>query len=205
MQLILQLDQLDPKRRWGFVFAIARTWNMENGKSLSNLAKHIPHKAFQRTWLPHLNNNKVRKIFWVFRKRTRLRHIDDVTMVLSKKRPNASPKRTKILVTNLTELTARQVLSIYQRRWPIEILFKELKSGLGLGEHQVSKSIDRIEKSIGIAIIAYLTLIRARRWDIAPGKPWSIFQLKNNFTADLIYNQFQYTMQRRIARLMKAA
>ena len=205
MQLIQQLNQLDPKRRWGFVFAIARTWNMENGKSLSNLVKHIPRKAFHRTWIPHLTNDKVRKTFWVFRKRTRPRHIGDVTMVLSKKRPNASPKRTKILVTNLTELTARQVLSVYQRRWPIEILFKELKTGLGLGEHQVTKSIDRIEKSIGIAIIAYLTLIRTRRRDITPGRPWSIFQLKKNFTADLIYNQFQHTMQRRISRLMKAA
>ena len=116
-----------------------------------------------------------------------------------------SPKRTKILVTNLTELTARQVLSVYQRRWPIEILFKELKTGLGLGEHQVTKSIDRIEKSIGIAIIAYLTLIRARRRDITPGKPWSIFQLKYNFTADLTYKQFEHTIQRRISRLMKAA
>ena len=205
MQLIQQLNQSDPKRRWGFVFAIARTWNMENGKSLSNLVKHIPRTAFQRTWIPHLTNDKVRKTFWVFRKRTRLRHIGDVTMVLSKKRPNASPKRTKILVTNLTELTARQVLSVYQRRWPIEILFKELKTGLGLGEHQVTKSIDRIEKSIGIAIIAYLTLIRARRRDITPGKPWSIFQLKYNFTADLTYKQFEHTIQRRISRLMKAA
>ena len=114
------------------------------------------------------------------------------------------PKRTKILVTNLTELSARQVLSIYQRRWPIEILFRELKSGLGLGEHQVTKEINRIEKSIGIAIIAYLTLIRARREDIVPSKPWSIFQLKNNFTTALIYNQLQSTMQRRITRLMKA-
>lgn len=127
MQLIQQLDQSDPKRGWGFVFPIARTWNMENGKSLSNLVKHIPHKAFQRTWIPHLTNDKVRKIFWVFRKRTRLRHIGDVTMVLSKKRPNASPKRTEILVTNLIELAARQVLFIYQRRWPIEILIKEIK------------------------------------------------------------------------------
>lgn len=37
MRLIQQLNQLDPKRRWDFVFAIARTWNMENGKSLSSL------------------------------------------------------------------------------------------------------------------------------------------------------------------------
>ena len=126
-------------------------------------------------------------------------------MVLSKKGRNVGPKNTKILVTNLVELTARQVLSVYQRRWPVEVLFKELKSGLGLGEHQVSKDIDRIEKSIGIAIIAYLVLIRARKRDISPGRPWSIFQLKNNFTNDLVCNQFQHNMNRRLGRLMKAA
>jgi hypothetical protein len=205
MQLIKQLDQSDQNRRWGFVFAIARTWNMEDGKSLSNLVKHIPHRVFQRTWIPRLTNDKSRKSFWVFRKCTRLRHIGDVTMVLSKKGRNVGPKKTKILVANLAELTARQVLFVYQRRWPIEILFRELKSGLGLGEHQVTKKIDRIDKSIGIAIIAYLVLIRVRKRDICPGQPWSIFQLKNNFTNDLICNQFEHTMQRRITRLMKAA
>jgi len=205
MQLVQQLDRSDPDRRWGFVFAIARTWKMEDGKSLKNLVNHIPYKVFERTWIPHLTNDKGRKTFWVFRKRTRLRHIGDVTMVLSKKGRNVGPKHTKILVTNLVELTARQVLSVYQRRWPVEVLFKELKSGLGLGEHQVSKDVDRNEKSIGIAIIAYLVLIRARKRDISPGRPWSIFQLKNNFANDLVCNQFQHNMNRRLSRLMKAA
>jgi hypothetical protein len=205
MQLIKQLDQADPERRWGFVFAIARTWNMEDGKSLSNLVKHIPLKTFQRTWIPRLVDNKGRKTFWVFRKRTRLRHIGDVTIVLSKKGRNVGPKKTKILVTNLVELTARQVLSVYQRRWPIEILFRELKSGLGLGEHQVTKDLDRIEKSIGIAIIAYLVLIRARKKDICAGRSWSIFQLKSNFTNHLVCNQFEHTFQRNFNKLMKAA
>jgi hypothetical protein len=205
MRLIKELDRSDRNRRWGFVFAIARTWNMEDGKSLNNLVKHIPHRSFQRTWIPRLANDTGRKTYWVYRKRTRLRHIGDVTMVLSKKGRNVCPKKTKILVTNLVDLTARQVLFIYQRRWPIEILFKELKTGLGLGEHQVTKEIDRIEKSIGIAIIAYLVLIRARRKDIRPGQPWSIFQLKNNFTNDLICNQFKHNMERKLNRLMKAA
>jgi hypothetical protein len=205
MKLIKKLDRSDPHRRWGFVFAIARTWNMENGKSLSNLAKHIPHKTFQRTWIPRLANEKSRKTFWVYRKRARLRHIGDVTMVLSKKRRNMCPKRTKILVTNLVEMTARQVLCIYQRRWGIEILFKELKSGIGLGEHQVTKDINRIEKSFSIAIIAYLVLIRARKMDICSGQPWSIFQLKNNFTNDLVCNQLQYNMERKLKKLAKAA
>jgi len=205
MQLVQQLDKRDRYRVWGFVFSIARTWKMEDDKSLGNLVKHIPHANFERTWIPRLASNKGRKIFWVFRKRARLRHIGDVTLVLSKTGRNVSPKNTKILVTNLVELTARQVLSIYQKRWPIEILFRELKSGMGLGEHQVTKDVDRIEKSFGIAIIAYLVLIRARKADISQGRPWSIFQLKNNFTTDLVCKQLEVNLDRKFNRLMKAA
>ena len=205
MQLIKELDRSDPNRRWGFVFAIARTWKMEDGKSLSNLVKHTPYKCFQRTWIPRMGNDNGRKTFWVFKKRTRLRHIGDVTMVLSKKGRNVGPKNTKVLVTNLVEMTTRQVLLVYQRRWTIEVLFKELKSGLGLGEHQVTKEVDRIEKAIGVVIIAYLVLIRARKRDIRPGQSWSIFQLKSNFTSDVICNQFQHNLRRELDKLMKAA
>jgi len=205
MQLVQQLDKQDRLRVWGFVFSIARTWKMEDGKSLSNLVKHIPHANFERTWIPRLACNKGRRSFWVFRKRTRLRHIGDVTIVLSKTGRNVSPQNTKVLVTNLVELTARQVLSIYQKRWPVEILFRELKSGMGLGQHQVSKDVDRVEKSFGIAIIAYLVLIRARKADISPGRPWSIFQLKNNFTTDLVCKQLELNVERKLNRLKKAA
>lgn len=44
----------------------------------------------------------------------------------------------------------------------------------------VHDMLSKYEKSIGIAIIAYLALIRAGISDIRPGQPWSIFQLKNN-------------------------
>lgn len=205
MQLVQQLDKLDRYRVWGFVFSIARTWKMEDGKSLSNLVKHIPHANFQKTWVARLAGSKGRKTFWVFRKRAGLRHIGDVTMVLSKTGRNVSPKNTKLLVTNLAELTARQVLSIYQKRWPIEILFWELKSGMGLGEHQVSRDVARIEKSLGISIIAYLVLIRARKADISPGRPWSIFQLKNNFTTDLVCKQLELNVNRKVSKLIRAA
>jgi hypothetical protein len=205
MKLIKKLDRSDANRVWGFVIAIARTWKMENGKSISNFVKHTTYKSFQKTWIPRLVNGRGRKTFWVFRKRARLCHIGDVTIVLSKKGRNVGPKNTKILVTNLVNLTARQVISVYQRRWPIEILFKELKSGLGLGEHQVSKGIDRVEKSIGIAIIAYLVLIRVRKADISPGQSWSIFQLKSNFTNHIIYNQLRHDIEGKSNRLLKAA
>ena len=41
-----------------------------------------------------------------------LRHVGDVTVVLSKKGRNVSPQHTKILVTNLAELTPSQVVYV---------------------------------------------------------------------------------------------
>ena len=52
-----------------------------------------------------------------------LHGLGEVTVVFSKKGYNVGPKGIKIIVTNLTELTEKCLLSIYQRRWMIEILF----------------------------------------------------------------------------------
>jgi hypothetical protein len=205
MKLIQARDHADPQRRWGFVFAMARTWKMADGKSLRNLVKHTPHSCYRQTWMPRLPDRKGRKTFWTFAKHTRLRHLGDVTVVLTKKGRNVGPQNTKLLVTNLLELTGRQVIALYQRRWAVEILFKELKSGLGLGEHQVTKKLPRIEKSLGIALVAYLLLLRARKDDIRPGQPWSIFQLKTNFTMDLMQKQFQHAIRLEVNKSLKAA
>src|SRR5262249_26048397 len=97
------------------------------------------------------------------------RHLGDITMVLSKQGRNLDPKQTKILVTNLNKWTPQQVVKAYQRRWPVEQINRELKTDLGLGEHQVSQEEERIEKSFGIAILAYLLLIRACHQEILPG------------------------------------
>jgi hypothetical protein len=139
MKLILAREKSDSQRRWGFVFAIARTWKLADGKSLMNLVKHTTRSCYRTTWISRLPERKERKVFWIFEKRTCLKHLGDVTVVLTKKGRNVGPQNTKLLVTNLLELTGRQVIDIYQRRWSVEILFKELKSGLGLGEHQVTK------------------------------------------------------------------
>jgi hypothetical protein len=40
-------------------------------------------------------------------------------------------------VTNETGLTGREVLAEYEKRWWIEVLFKELRGTLGLGSYQV--------------------------------------------------------------------
>jgi hypothetical protein len=64
----------------------------------------------------------------------------------------------------------------------------ERKSGLGLGAHQVRGEADRSEKSLGIAVLAYLLLLRACHHEIVPGKPWSIFQLQHALRVRVMTN-----------------
>jgi hypothetical protein len=134
-----------------------------------------------------------------------LRHVGDVTIVLSKKGRNLGPKQTKILVTNLDELTPSQVVSIYQKRWAVELLHWELKSGLGLGEHQVSGDRNRSEKSLGIAVLAYLFVLRVCHHEIVPGKPWSIFQLQHTLRLRVMMNQVEHRVKVKMGKTHKAA
>jgi len=134
-----------------------------------------------------------------------LRHVGDVTLVLSKKGRNTGPHNTKLLVTNLAELTPRQVVSMYQKRWAIELMHWELKSGLGLGEHQVSGNKDRSEKSVGIAVLAYLFVLRVCHHEIVPGKPWSIFQLQHALRLRAMTNQVEHKVKVKMAKMRNAA
>jgi len=205
MAMVKARDQADTTRRWGFVFAIARTWKTVEEKSLKNLVTHVPHKYYQCTRVPRGHGRKGRKTFWTYSTRLCLRHVGDVTVVLSKKGRNMSPQHTKILVTNLAELTAGQVVCIYQKRWAIELINWELKSGLGLGEHQVSGDTNRSEKSVGIAVLAYLFVLRVCHHEIIPGKPWSIFQLQHALRLRVMTNQVEHKVKVKMAKTRKAA
>jgi hypothetical protein len=134
-----------------------------------------------------------------------LRHVGDVTVVLSKKGRNLGPQHTKILVTNLAALTPSPVVCIDQKRWAIELLHWELKSGLGWGEHQVSGDKDRSEKSVGIAVLAYLFVLRVGHHEMVPGKSWSIFQLQHALRLRVMTNQVEHKVKVKMVKACKAA
>jgi hypothetical protein len=205
MQMVIQRDADDPARRWGFVFAIARTWKTVEDKAIKDLVTHLPRKYYQRIRVPRLPGATGCKTFWVYSTRLCLRHIGDVTVVLSKKGRNVGPKHTKILVTNLDEWIPRQVVSAYQRRWPVEQINRELKTDLGLGEHQVSGDEGRIENSFGIAVLAYLLLIRACHQEIRPGTSWSIAQLQHALRLRIITKQVEHNVKTRLTKAGKVA
>jgi hypothetical protein len=205
IKLVKQLDKRDRSRHWHFVFAIARTWKTVDDKAVKNLVQHLPRHCYQRTWIPRISTWKQRKVYWVYAKQLCLRDIGDVTLVLSKTGRNVSPANTKLLVTNLPHVTARQVVWLYQNRWSVELVNRDLKSALGLGDHQVRGGQDRLEKSFGIAILAYLFVLRVCHHEITPGQSWSLSGLQHSLRLRVITNQVAHNVKVKLAPRRKAA
>lgn len=86
----------------------------------------------------------------------KLAKIGAVRMVLSK-RPGNPWKTTVAIVTSETNLKPRQILAIYELRWHIEVLFKQLACDLGLGDYQMLDR-DGIRRHLHLVCLAHLTL-----------------------------------------------
>jgi hypothetical protein len=171
-------------RQWDFVIAFPRTWKLANGQYLRAIVTHLPVHYYRQVRVPLVVPSARRRVFWTFAKRAELRQVGDVTVVLSRRRRNDSPRHTKLLVTNLPQATAHLTVTLYLRRWPVELCIKELKGVVGLGQHQVSKDAARVERSVAVAVMAYLLLLRLQAKPIKPGSSWSAFTLKQELAWD---------------------
>jgi hypothetical protein len=126
-------------------------------------------------------------------RRATLHNLGDVTIVLSKKRRNDGPQGVKIIVTTLTEASVGAILSIYARRWGVELTIKELKSGLHLGQMQVTKESKRVERSVTLSVLAYLLLVRLYGQDEACPPAGSLFKLKERFIGEVAQDAVRRT------------
>jgi hypothetical protein len=171
-------------RGWFFVLAFPRTWKLTNGQYLRDVVTHLPLHHYRQVRVPSVVPSLRRRVFWTFAKRAELRQVGDVTVVLSRRRRNDSPRHTKVLVTNLPQATAPLTVALYLRRWPVELCIKELKGVVGLGQHQVTKDAARVERSVAVTLMAYLLLLRLRAKQIKPGRSWSAFTLKQDLAWD---------------------
>lgn len=190
-------------RGWFFVIAFPRTWKLANGQHLRDLVTHLPIHHYRQVRVPLLVPSARRRVFWTFAKRAELRQVGDVTVVLSRRRRNDSPRHTKLLVTNLPQASAHLTVALYLRRWPVELCIKELKGVVGLGEHQVTKDAARVERSIAVALMAYLLLLCLRAKQIKPGSSWSAFTLKQQFAWEVGARQFKRAAQQEVRKEVK--
>lgn len=170
------------KLKWFYVIACAKTWNLADGTPLKDRLIKLQKNQFKGTWIPS-GDGKQRRCFHVRKEYLKLNELGDVTVVFSKTRRNNPSASAKVLLTNLSNLTSREILMIYQKRWHTEVMFKELKSGLGLGQMQVTKDTGRVERSIALGLMAYICLLRLNIKANPQMNSWSIFQAKWNLLA----------------------
>src|SRR5690606_1518193 len=71
------------------------------------------------------------------------------------------PDDVKILMTNATQLSAREVIELYALRWQIELFFKELKTTLGFSQYSFQR-FEAVRAWVEIAITAALFLEHQR-------------------------------------------
>jgi hypothetical protein len=144
-------------QQWAYVFAMPRTRKCTNGKYVRDLVRHLPKSYYHRraSYTP----DGRRRDYGVFVRHATRNHLGDVTIVLSKKRRNEGPKQVTLFVTNLTEVRAGAILSEYAWRWGVELVIKEWKSGLHLGQMQVTNDANRVARSVALPVCAYLLLV----------------------------------------------
>ena len=182
------------RKGYGFVFAMPRTRKFTDGKHLKDLVNHLPKSCYRRMKTSKPDGR--RRDYWVYEKSASLKGIGDVTVILSKERRNSGPKKVKIIVTNLRQTSANQVLNYYARRWGIEVTFKELKGGLHLGRMQVTKEKRRVQKTVALSVLAYLLVLRLHGAGAHNAREVSLFRLKQLFTADLYHESAIHTEQK---------
>jgi len=184
-----------------YVFAVSRTRKFANGKHVADLARHLPRSCYHR--VASYKPDGRRRDYWIYSRLVSLNGLGDVTMILSKRRRNEGPKKVKIIVTNLRGVKEGEILSIYARRWSIEVTIKELKAGLHIGQMQVTKDARRVERSVMLNVAAYLVLVRLYGREECIKEGFSIFKLKQKFTADVYQQQLNHLEQKWREKLNK--
>lgn len=201
----LNSQMAEVKVKWSFVIALPKTWKQANGKSLRDLAYHLPRSRYKKIVIPAEPGICKKKVFWVYSTTVTLDHIGEVTIVLSKKGPNTSPKNIKVLVTNLQGADAKKIVAIYCRRWSVEVMFRELKSGMGLGQFEIIEEERKTQNAVGLAILSYQLVIILSKEMIKNDVRWSIFTLKHLHQKRFMKEQLESNAKRQVKRAMKIA
>ena len=117
-------------------------------------------KAQRRLSRSRLGPKVKGRTFYVHEEKSNVHSVGNVLLVFSTKELPKAKKAVqvqKILMTNAVELTAREVVELYDLRWQIELFFKELKSTLGLHQYRFRKFV-QVENWVQVCLITFVYL-----------------------------------------------
>ncbi|MEW6687284.1 MAG: transposase [Candidatus Edwardsbacteria bacterium] len=152
-----KLIQFCLKNKWHIICALKSNRIFE-GKRLSKMAHYLRSKNLTKVWVDSANNSTP---YWTCLKQGRLKGLlKEVSVIISKRHPR--DKRPEFFLCTDTSLSAKEALSLYVRRWAIEIDYLYLKSRLGLGDFRV-RSMEGINRYFTLVFLtlAYLSWRKA--------------------------------------------
>jgi hypothetical protein len=145
------------RRKGWHVICALKSNRCLNGKQVAQWNRDLKHRRYLHVRLT-ATEEKVRR-YLVRQLEGRLNKVPfDVCVFISKRHPR--DQRPKYFLCTDVSLSAQAVLTIYQKRWPIEVDNFYLKQALGLGDFHV-QSFEAVEKWYAIIFLA-LTYLQWR-------------------------------------------
>jgi hypothetical protein len=98
------------------------------------------------------------RVYHAYQEKCDVRSVGNVLLIFSTMKEDlvhATPDDVKILMTNATCLSMREVIDLYSLRWQIELFFKEIKSTLGFNQY----SFKRFEAVLGWVELTISTVL----------------------------------------------
>ena len=154
------------RQDWHVVCAIKSNRKLDDQK-LSQWPQALRHQRYQRVQLTATDGRQ--RLYLVRPLQGRLTHLSFDVCVLSSKRHPRDTHPKYFLCTDLS-LSAQQILSIYQKRWPVEVDNFYVKQHLGLADFRV-RSYEATEKWFAVVFLA-LVFLQWRLNHAHPKEPW---------------------------------
>ncbi len=141
------------RQGWHVVCAIKSNRKLDDQK-LAQWPQALRHQRYQRVQLTATDGRQ--RLYLVRPVQGRLNHLSfDVCVLISKRHPR--DKHPKYFLCTDLSLSAQQILSIYQKRWPVEVDNFYVKQYLGLADFRV-QSYEATEKWFAIVFLAFVFL-----------------------------------------------
>lgn len=156
------------RQGWHVICAIKSNRTLD-GVKLSKWNQRLKHQPYARVDPAATDQRK--RPYLVRACKGRLKNVPFEVCVLISKRHRGDKRPKYFLCTDLS-LTPQQILTFYQKRWPIEVDNYYVKQLLGLGDFRV-QSYEAIEKWFAIIFLAYTFL----QWRLNHTKPDERFKV----------------------------
>lgn len=141
---------------WFSVAARNRAFTRNRGKR-GKIGQLAPGWLKHQARTVHMPRARGKRVLRIAKVDGRLARIGDVRLVVSK-RPGERWRNLVVFATN-AKMDARSIVSLYERRWDIEVMFKELRTDLGLGDYQMLDE-QAIVRHLHLCALAHLLLTR---------------------------------------------